>query len=111
MRGDPCGLCGGPTRIRYPGGEPDNGPARPYCDHGHSTCYRCAGWFQAIVPTGGFTDEETGLEIPPSSYESDWCEPCEEEHRKDYCGCGSDKTHTHYGYACCGSKICCEDME
>lgn len=105
-----CPICKEPTRLKYPGNDPENGPARPYCKNGHSTCYRCAGFFQAIVQVEGWTDEEFGV-FPPSTHESDLCTSCDEEHRKDHCSCGSDAHHWHEGYGCCGSSFCCQDLE
>lgn len=104
------------TRMKYPGNDPENGPAREYCPDGHSTCYLCGKWFQAIVKTEAWTDEETGIVIPAGSHESDWCEPCTKEHMKHYCSCGSDKVHTHtitddegeLSWACCGGMMCCD---
>lgn len=40
--------CSLPTRIAYPGNEPENGSARPYCADGHSRCYGCGAAFLAI---------------------------------------------------------------
>lgn len=110
--------CNQRTRMRYPGNDPENGPAREYCPDGHSTCYSCGKWFQAIVKTESWIDPDTGQIIPQGSYESDWCEPCEEEHRKHYCACGSEKKHTHtvtgpepgdeFSWSCCGGMMCCE---
>ena len=99
--------CQARTRMKYPGNDPENGAAREYCPSGHSTCYKCGEWFQAIEPIEGWTDEETGQVIPPSSTEGDWCTPCAEQRMKDFCGCGSVPTHHHYGCGCCGSEICC----
>lgn len=101
--------CGAETRVRYPGNDPENGPARPYCPEGHGTCYRCGGWFQAITRTEAWTDPETGLEVPAGTVESDWCRRCEEEHGRTHCGCGSDLSHRHGEYACCGGSMCCTD--
>lgn len=70
------GHCYQRTKLKYPGNDPENGPAREYCPDGHSTCYVCGNWFQAIVPTEGFTDEETGIVVNPSSYEAEWCPSC-----------------------------------
>lgn len=112
---DHCGFslknfdtCSKRVRLKYPGGDPENGPARPYCSEGHSTCYNCGKWFPAITPIPAWTDEETGQKFPESSSESDWCQECEVESRKVNCGCGQEGTHTHSGWACCGSEICCE---
>lgn len=40
--------CGEPTRMRYPGDDPENGPARPQCRHGHMLCEGgCGVWVGA----------------------------------------------------------------
>lgn len=111
------GHCYQRTRMKYPGNDPENGPAREYCPSGHSTCYVCGKWFQAINKTQGFTDEETGIVVPDGSYEADWCSACEVEHRLNFCSCGSEKKHMHttimpddgdeLSWACCGGVMCC----
>ena len=107
----PCPLCHGPVRCRYPGNDPENGPARPYCTLGHSTCYRCGAWFEAIEVTGASFDPEIG-HLPAAEFESDWCHDCAEAHRREFCGCGTGPTHHHdWGEgpaACCGGSMCCE---
>jgi hypothetical protein len=65
------------TVLRYPGGSPENGPARECCPLGHATCYSCGAWFQALTRTEAWTDEETGIEIPESIHESEWCPGCD----------------------------------
>lgn len=105
------------TKVRYPGNDPENGPAREYCEDGHSTCYVCAKWFQAIVKFEAWTDEETLIHVPASTHEADWCSGCEQTHLENYCTCGQDKKHTHtvvlpddgdeLSWACCGSMMCC----
>jgi hypothetical protein len=37
-------VCGLPLRTQYPGLDPENGPARPFCPEGHSQCIDCEGW-------------------------------------------------------------------
>lgn len=113
--------CNQRTRIRYPCDEPENGPAREYCPDGHSTCYHCGKWFQAITKTEDWVDEETGLKINGGLHESDWCTACEEEHRKTHCSCGvsiddvplhkhtvRDEGGDEYSWLCCGGIMCCE---
>jgi hypothetical protein len=104
--------CNQRTRMRYPGNDPENGPAREYCPDGHATCDRCGKWFKVITPIEGFTDEETGIVVAPSSTEASWCDPCVEEHEKDHCGCGSEAgTHSKCGQVCCGGDMCCPRAE
>ena len=40
-RSAPACLCGSPMRLRYPGNDPENGPARPVCSKGHMICNEC----------------------------------------------------------------------
>lgn len=110
------------TRMRYPGNDPEIGPAREYCPDGHSTCYSCGEWFQAIVKTEDWVDEETGQMVKGGECESDWCSKCEEEHNASHCSCGvsiEDRPlHRHvvtdpdsgdeYSWLCCGGTMCCE---
>jgi len=60
---EPCDFptCTNQARNRYPGNDPENGPARAYCPAGHSTCYGCRAWFQAKHDT----------------YEADCCDACD----------------------------------
>lgn len=36
-----CPICGGVTRMRYPGNDPENGPARMACWNNHGPCNVC----------------------------------------------------------------------
>ena len=38
--GDPCPFCGCELRLRYPHGDPENGPAEPDCKEGHMDHWR-----------------------------------------------------------------------
>lgn len=77
-----CGFesCGQPTRIRYPGNDPENGSARPYCANGHSTCECCGAWFQAITTTPEFLakhdESDPGQVVPAGEHESSACSSC-----------------------------------
>jgi hypothetical protein len=113
--------CAKPTRTMYPGNDPENGPARPYCADGHSTCYNCGRWFACVRKTEGFTDDETGVVVPAGSVESDWCQSCEDVHALTHCGCGWEGTHRHVvegpepgeelSWQCCGDLMCCAGWE
>lgn len=85
-----CGFpgCTHATRRAYPGGDPENGPARAYCAAGHAQCYQCGNWFAAV-------DENA------ESYECEACEahnatlPCPACAGHGYCnqecpGCGAE---------------------
>lgn len=102
------------TRMKYPGNDPENGPARECCPAGHSTCYRCGKWFQAIVKYEARTeyydddDPSSAVEIPAGSSESEICSACEDEVDAIYCACGSDGIHKHDESQCCGGSMCCE---
>ena len=78
-----CRICGGATKIRYPGNDPENGPAREYCNEGHAPCYSCGRLFKAIKQYPASTqryvedDPESEVVIKAFSTESDWCKICE----------------------------------
>lgn len=110
--------CGKLVRILYPGNDPENGPARPYCADGHSTCYRCGEWFQAkvtqpatVVRYDEDVRDDEPIEIPESVHESDLCASCAREQAIRFCSCGSDPKHRHDVWACCGSSMCCPNAE
>lgn len=80
---EPCQICGKEAVIRYPGNDPENGPARPYCPDGHSECEGCREWFTAIVTVPAFTarydedDPKSEVTVPESTHESSLCRKCE----------------------------------
>lgn len=38
MKAEFCRFCGTKLRMRYPGGDPENGPARPSCPNNEHPC-------------------------------------------------------------------------
>lgn len=85
----PCQACQAPTKMLYPGLDPENGPARPYCAQGHSICYCCSKVFLAIelVPEQKFLmvddDPTSVITISASRIEHDCCPVCEDENVLD----------------------------
>ena len=110
-----CKICGGRAAARYPGDDPENGPARPYCSEGHAPCYRCGTQFLAIERVGPLSDPDGFGDIPASTFENEWCPACVREHRTVFCGCGMEGTHVHHTedsdseWACCGGSMCCSE--
>lgn len=95
-----CGLR--TTRPRYPGNDPENGPARSYCPKGHSTCYRCGEWFHAAW----------------DDHEADCCDDCE---MLACTGCGeptsqpdcalADRNGSSLCYVCEHDPVWCERLD
>lgn len=80
----PCDFCGGPTALRYPCGDPENGPAVPHCQDPNCRAY--------VDPPGEEGDDD-GPNI---------CEACGDDLDR---GCdGEDRCP-----ACDGPCPCCDD--
>jgi hypothetical protein len=78
------------TRMKYPGNDPENGPAREYCKDGHSTCYQCGKFFQAIEQVPEYetyyddSAPNSKVTIPATSVEHDWCSACSQAYEKEH---------------------------
>lgn len=44
-----CSDCGGDLRMRYPGGDPENGPARMDCEYGHAEAAEVEAFWEELA--------------------------------------------------------------